>query len=90
MRRFGRTHTRVLLHLTCEITALEKELDTLDKADLNSFTNYRLRRSEFYEGWDPKQKDLIEKLKAKLMEYGMKFHTSSSALSRAAVWQRMF
>ena len=71
MRRFGRAHTRVLLHLTCEITALEKELDTLDKVDSDSNTRYRLRRSEYYEGWDSKQKSLLEKLKAKLMEYGM-------------------
>ena len=63
---------RVLLHLTCEITALEKELDALDEADSNTFTRYRLRRNEFNEGWDPKQKELLEKLKRKLVEYGMK------------------
>ena len=63
---------RVLLHLTCEITALEKELDALDEADSNAFTRYRLRRNEFHEGWDSKQKELLEKLKGKLVEYGMK------------------
>ena len=71
-RRFGRAHLRVLLHLTCEITALDKELDALDEADSNAFTKYRLRRNEFYDGWDPKQKELLEKLKGKLVEYGMK------------------
>jgi hypothetical protein len=41
-----------------------------------------LRRSEFYEGWDPKQKELIEKLKGKLVEYGMKIsHISSMEIS---------
>ncbi|KAF4630545.1 hypothetical protein G7Y89_g7598 [Cudoniella acicularis] len=68
-RRFGRAHQRVLLHLTCEVTLLEKELDELDKADENTDTKWRLKRGEFYEGWDPKQKDLIEKLRVKLLQY---------------------
>jgi hypothetical protein len=55
---------------------LEKELDALDEADSKAFTNYRLKRSEFYDGWDPKQKELIEKLKEKLGEYGTKSCTS--------------
>jgi hypothetical protein len=66
-----------LLHLSCEITALEKQLDELDEADSKTSTKYRLRRNEHYEGWDPAQKELIDKLKLKLSEYGTidrKFH----------------
>jgi len=41
-----------------------------------------LKRSEFREGWDPKQKDLLEKLKAKLVEYGMKTSAAFHVLVR--------
>ena len=54
-----------------EITSIEKELDSLDQSDANDKNmQYRLRRNEWYEGWDTKQKDLLDKLRAKLLEYG--------------------
>jgi hypothetical protein len=72
-RRFGIAHCRVLVHLQAEITALEKELDALDIHDsVTQGMLYRLRRNEWYEGWDPAQKDLLEKLRLKLSEYGLR------------------
>jgi hypothetical protein len=70
-RRFGTEHCRVLLHLMAEITSIEKDLDILDQTDSkNKDMLYRLRRNEWYEGWDTGQKDLLDKLKTKLLEYG--------------------
>jgi len=70
-RRFGTEHCRILLHLMAEITSIQKELDKLDHADAeNNDMLYRLRRNEWYEGWDTTQKDLLDKLRAKLLEYG--------------------
>lgn len=72
-RRFGTAHCRILLHLQVEITDLIKELDQLDVADSDEDggTLYRLRRNEWYEGWDRTQKDLLEKLQEKLSVYGI-------------------
>ena len=60
------------MHLQCEITAIVKDLDALDIADSDNATGmlYRLRRNEWREGWDTAQKDLLEKLQAKLLVYG--------------------
>jgi hypothetical protein len=70
-RRFGTAHCRVLLHLMAEITSIEKKLDDLDISDAKDPNMvYRLRRNEWYEGWDTAQRDLLEKLRTKLSEYG--------------------
>jgi len=70
-RRFGRAHCRILLHLEAEITILERQLDLLDTHDAESPEfMYRLRSSEWDEGWNPAQKDLLDELKMKLLEYG--------------------
>lgn len=70
-RRFGNSHCRVLLHLQAEITSLEKQLRELDIHDAKTpDLHYRLRRNEHYDGWDPAQKDLLEKLQQKLSIYG--------------------
>jgi len=70
-RRFGTAHNRVLLHLQATITCLESKLDELDKADAgNEDTLYRLRRNEWKEGWDTAQKEILEEMRQKLMEYG--------------------
>ncbi|KAH8751027.1 hypothetical protein BGZ57DRAFT_959075 [Hyaloscypha finlandica] len=69
-RRFGRAHCRILLHLEAEITILERELDLLDTHDAESPDfKHRLRRSEWHEGWDSAQKNLLNELKMKLLEY---------------------
>jgi hypothetical protein len=75
-RRFGRAHCRILLHLEAEITILERKLDALDTHDAKSPHHmYRLRRSSWYEGWDSAQKNLLDELKMKLLEYGESYGT---------------
>ena len=75
-RRFGRAHCRILLHLEAEITILERELDLLDTHDAESPDfKHRLRRSEWHEGWDSEQKNLLNELKMKLLEYGESYNT---------------
>jgi hypothetical protein len=57
--------------LMAEITSIEKKLDDLDISDAKDPNMvYRLRRNEWYEGWDTAQRDLLEKLRTKLSEYG--------------------
>ncbi|EPE24167.1 hypothetical protein GLAREA_08017 [Glarea lozoyensis ATCC 20868] len=69
-RRFGNEHCRVLLHLQAEITTIHQKLDELDLADSNSEDmRYRLKRNEWHEGWDCAQKDLLESLRVKLIQY---------------------
>jgi hypothetical protein len=71
-RRFGQEHCRVLLHLEAEITRIKQDLDALDTADSQSEKlKYRLKRNEWCEGWDRAQKDLLENLRVKLVQYGM-------------------
>jgi hypothetical protein len=75
-RRFGRAHCRILLHLEAEITILERKLDLLDTHDAESpDLRYRLMSSEWREGWDPVQKNLLNELKTKLFEYGESYST---------------
>ncbi len=70
-RQFGRAHCRILLHLQAEITILERKLDVLDKHDAESSEHmFRLRQSSWKEGWDPEQKNLLDELKMRLLEYG--------------------
>jgi hypothetical protein len=84
-RRFGTEHCRVLLHLMAEITSIQKELDKLDQADAeNKDMLYRLRRNEWREGWDTAQKDLLDKLRTKLLEYGK---PASYSIHPFTVWQ---
>lgn len=48
---------------------------------------YRLRRNEWYEGWDTAQKDLLDKLRAKLLEYGkLAFHYTHSQVGSEIIW----
>ena len=75
-RRFGRAHCRILLHLEAEITILERKLDLLDTHDAEAPAfNYRLRRSDRHESWDQEQKNLLDELKMKLLEYGESYST---------------
>ncbi|CAG8951740.1 hypothetical protein HYFRA_00005541 [Hymenoscyphus fraxineus] len=69
-RRFGDTHVRLLLHLEVEITSLEEQLASSDRADSED-TSMRYRiRNEWKEGWDRSKKDLIDKLTTTLLQYG--------------------
>lgn len=87
-RRFGDTHARVLLHLEAEITSLEEQLSETDTADSKTESmHYRLKRNEFHEGWDRSQKDLIDKLRITLLQYGNhsgKYYWSSTQIFLAS------
>ena len=81
-RRFGKSHCRVLLHLQAEITQIEKDLEELDLKDATQPNMlYRLRRNEWKDGWDTAQKDLLEKLRLRLLEYGMTPSVETWAIS---------
>ncbi|RDW87356.1 hypothetical protein BP5796_03050 [Coleophoma crateriformis] len=55
-----------------EITSIEKELDLLDVSDSkNEEMHWRLRKNEWYEGWDSGQRELLKKLREKLSLYGI-------------------
>lgn len=61
----------MLIQKTLELNALEKELEDLDAQDDQAEeTRYRLQIGEHYDGWDPTQKDLIDKISGKLADYG--------------------
>ncbi|KAF8851979.1 hypothetical protein BDZ45DRAFT_730490 [Acephala macrosclerotiorum] len=70
-RKFGRTSSRVLLHLQSEIATLEEKLSDLDRtdADGDSPTAYRLKSTRHKEGWDTKQRDIIHQLQEKFAIY---------------------
>jgi hypothetical protein len=54
-----------------DITSIEKQLDTMDESDdKDEKMHYRLRINGWKEGGDTAQKDLLEKLRRKLSEYG--------------------
>lgn len=70
-RGFKQSHVRVLLQLQVEINELEKALLHLDKSDeTSSTTNNRLRSTEFEDGDDTAQRDLLNELRLKLLQYG--------------------
>ncbi|KAH8589331.1 hypothetical protein B0O99DRAFT_494301, partial [Bisporella sp. PMI_857] len=64
-RRFGTVHARLLLHLSCEITSLERQLTELDEVDSKTSMVPRLRGIGQFEGCDTAQKELIDQLKLK-------------------------
>jgi hypothetical protein len=71
VRRFGRLSSRLLLHLQNELTALEKQLDDLDKSDAaNQVLEKRLRGYENYSGWTDEQTKLLNQIQAKYSQYG--------------------
>jgi hypothetical protein len=73
-RRFGALHARILLYLGIELTELEEQLLELDKTD-NEKPDTRWRTAHSIHHDDGKgnelRKDLVEKIKKKLEEYGM-------------------
>ncbi|CZR67715.1 uncharacterized protein PAC_17614 [Phialocephala subalpina] len=71
-RRFGDAHSRILLYLQVEITRLEQKLKELDRDDdSKEETRWRVGHSIYLENGreNEARKDLIEELKAKLIEY---------------------
>jgi hypothetical protein len=79
-RRFGLTHSRVLVQLQCEIQLLEQQLAQLDKSDAapGSTQAWRLQTSNWDPSWNSEQKDLLKQLQEKLITYGMMLPQAAS------------
>ncbi|KAH6706537.1 hypothetical protein BKA61DRAFT_616627 [Leptodontidium sp. MPI-SDFR-AT-0119] len=70
-RRFGVLHCRLLVQLQAEIQHLEQRLVDLDRSDAapGSQHSWRLQMSDFKEGSDPAQRDLLKTLQEKVLVY---------------------
>jgi hypothetical protein len=70
-RRFGPDATRILINKEIELGQLTAELHELDKAYYADELNKRWRLSsiEYWEGLDPAQRLLLQKIEVKLGEY---------------------
>ncbi|PVH67647.1 hypothetical protein DL98DRAFT_600275 [Cadophora sp. DSE1049] len=69
-RRFGYAATRILEVKQVELWTLITELQDLDEKDVaDDAMRYRLSSIEYDEKWDTTQKDLLEKIEAKLTIY---------------------
>jgi hypothetical protein len=69
-RRFGQSHSRILVMYMTDITNIEKQLDKLDQQDSKSdSTMYRLKTSYHREGLDARKRDLLTLLEQKLLAY---------------------
>ncbi|KAE9380009.1 hypothetical protein N431DRAFT_325452 [Stipitochalara longipes BDJ] len=69
-RKFGPVAVRILVGKEIELEQLVTRLNELDEKDSkNPETSYRLKSIDFYEGCDPEQKDLMEKIEDRLKDY---------------------
>jgi hypothetical protein len=57
--------------MQAEITVLERKLDSLDKQDDQTGKYYRLKQCSWDPSWNADQKELLDELKQKIIEYGM-------------------
>lgn len=77
VRSFKTIHIRILLHYQVEITELEKELVELDRKDnLDPENSHRLRSTEHHHSWNSEQRDLLQKLRVMVKEYGERLEVS--------------
>jgi hypothetical protein len=72
-RRFGQSHSRLLVTHQCNITDLETQIQNLDKDDDEGGPDmqFRLKTRYHEEGFDTKKRDLLEKLERELLAYGI-------------------
>jgi hypothetical protein len=69
-RRFGPAAARILVGKEIELDQLMTKLNKLDNEDEgNPATRYRLKSIDFYDGCDPEQRKLLDKLEIKLKDY---------------------
>ncbi|PMD43889.1 hypothetical protein L207DRAFT_482501 [Hyaloscypha variabilis F] len=70
-RRFGQSHSRLLVTHQCNITDLETQIQNLDKDDDEGGPDmqFRLKTRYHEEGFDTKKRDLLEKLERELLAY---------------------
>jgi hypothetical protein len=69
-RRFGDIAARILIAKEIELDQLVMKLRKLDDEDNeNPAMIFRLKSVEFYEGYDPTQRKLLQEIEQKLNEY---------------------
>jgi hypothetical protein len=70
-RRFGPDATRILINKEVELGQLTAKLHKLDEADYADKANkrWRLSSTQYWEGLDPEQHLLLQKIEVKLGEY---------------------
>lgn len=70
-RRFGQSHSRLLVTHQCNITDLETQLQNLDKCDDQGGPDmqFRLKTRYHEEGFDTTKRDLLEKLEKEILAY---------------------
>jgi hypothetical protein len=70
-RQFGYAHTRVLLHLQCEVAEMETRLKDMDERDAQDEDRKMLLQSHKRNSRaDPERGILLSEFRAKLKEYG--------------------
>jgi hypothetical protein len=70
-RQFGYVHTRVLLHMQCELASMEAMLKKMDKVDNGDPDRQLLLRSQDASIHDnPEREKLLKDFRGKLKEYG--------------------
>ena len=72
-RRFGQSHSRLLLTHQSNITDLEMQIQNLDKIDDEGGPDmqFRLKNRYHEEGFDTTKRDLEEKLEKEILAYGI-------------------
>jgi hypothetical protein len=72
-RRFGQSHSRLLVAHQCNITDLETQLQILDKRDDEGGPDmqFRLKNRYHEEGFDTTKRALLEELEKELLAYGI-------------------
>lgn len=72
-RRFGQSHSRLLVTHMTEITNIEKQLAKLDQDDVlgGHSTQYRLKSTYHAEGLDTTKRDLLKQLEERIFAYGI-------------------
>lgn len=73
-RRFGTSHSRILVDYMVDITSIEQKLRDLDQRDLESVgdndTSYRLETRDRMHDTDSVKINLMRQLESKLSVYG--------------------
>jgi hypothetical protein len=69
-RQFGYVHTRVLLHLQCELADMETRLKMMDERDSQDERRKVFLQSQKRDSAEPERGTLLSEFRVKLKEYG--------------------
>ena len=69
-RGFSQLRSRLLIQTMTEVTEIEHKLNDLDRSDAGAEMLNRRFGSTEYDGWDAAQRDLLNQLREKMIEYG--------------------